>query len=676
MKKQVFCIVVILIIILGIFWNFRQKDDIIIIDSNTIVTGDYTIKEGERVIVSNNSIMTIEGDLVVKGEISCRNGQLNLIVNGSAVLENKLECNLGEELKEEQTGIGISMVIKDSLTLTEKAKIITNGHLQIVESSDLLVTTKEQIEELYKDTGNDTGDGNRLGPFIKKSEVSNSVSGSKIVIRPTLSKKWNQESSPNFFEIPKAQAAARMINLRGQIQIKTPPRGINPLVVMRFPNIDGFNFVKFWLIGPNGRNGRDDRNKSCDAEGKDGQNAMRLLVVAPKIKVQDFTLELGSGGNGGDAVTKESCEPVKAKGGKGGKAGNFKIIAFENFDILGVFTIYPGRGGDGGSAEAFGKDGDLTQDGADARAIGGDGENNEKAVRVLGTITGQKNISFGSMEGGNGGSALAVPGDGGDGRPCKSEKGGDAGKGVAEGGKGGSALIFLAGAGAKRTKDAQDIGGDGGFVKIIKANGGSGSICKPDKAGGKGGRGGDVKAIPGEGGMGGTKNGQKGQIDDETGGDGGNGGDGCPLGAGGLGGSGNPRGKNGKPGKNICVVIPKEKPTAAINIVPAEFIFEHDIGSTICPQLIGAVKITKTGTAQVSGWKLEGTLPAWLSMSTSGLFTGGVDTESFNVNFSCVLDEYISQTLSTLINFQLIDQQGLPVGQKTTLKVTGYINAQ
>ena len=179
-----------------------------------------------------------------------------------------------------------------------------------------------------------------------------------------------------------------------------------------------------------------------------------------------------------------------------------------------------------------------------------------------------------------------------------------------------------------------------------------------------------AKAIPGEGGVGGDKNGKKGDILDETGGTGGNGGDGCLPGKAGKGGSGNPVGRDGLDGKNICVLVPEEK-TAFINLSPQDFVFEHSIGFSPCPQLIGNLGITKTGTAQVSGWRLEGVLPNWLAMTTSGSVPGQV-----TVNFSCVLDQYITQTLSSSLDFQLLDSDGLPIGGKGSLDVTGYITGE
>ena len=669
MKKQYLYFAVIIAVISGIFWYFTQRVTITTIDSNTIVTGDYTIKEGERVTIANGSTLTIEGDLVVKGEIVCQNGPLILIVNGSATIENKIECERAAELQEQSAGIGISMVVRDSLTLAKTAKIITSGHLQFVESLDRLATTKEQIEELYEEAGSDTGEGNRLGPFSEKFDIFDLSLQDNFLTRNLAKKDSSQKSLVSLFEIPKAKAGGKMVNIRGEVIIKTPPRGVNLIVVMRFPNSDGFNFVDFWLVGPDGRKGKDDKNTSCNAKGDNGQDAMRLFVRAPNIKVQDFTLELGSGGDGGDAISKKDCEPGKATGGQGGKAGNFKMIAFNSFDITGQFTVYPGRMGSGGSAEAYGKNGNATKDGADAIAIGGNAKNNEKTVRVVGTITGQKNIFFGSIEGGRGGSALAVPGDGGDGRACKSEKGGDGGDGIAQGGKGGSALIFLRG-GAQRTKDAKDIGGDGGFVQIIAVGGGNGSTCKPDKAGGLGGKGGNAKAIPGEGGVGGDTNGKKGDILNETGGPGGNGGDGCLPGKAGKGGEGNPDGRDGLDGKNICALAPEEK-TAFINLSPQDFVFEHSIGFSPCPQLIGTLSITKTGTADISGWALGDSLPNWLTMETSGSMPGQV-----LINFSCVLEQYITQTLSSSLDFQLLDMEGSPIGEKAVLNVTGYITGE
>jgi hypothetical protein len=681
MKKRAYYFLVPLsIIVLGVFWyliHLNQKNFILtIIDSNSTITGDYIIKKDERIIIREGSILTIAGNLTVEGEVVCEEGPLTLVVNGDVLIKNKLECDRGEQLEEEDIGEGISLVAKNSLTITQDAKIITNGHVQIVDNLEGLAKTKEEISSLYEEAGQDAGEGNQLGPFIKKEEAPMSY-----LEKESKNEFINENEIYPLFNIPTSYAASPLVNISGELVIKTPPKNVKLIVLINLPNVSGFSFKDFWLTGPDARKGQDDKNKSCDAKGEEGQNAMRLFVRAPEVTIDDFTLELGSGGDGGEAETKEDgCEDAKAEGGDGGAAGNFKIIASKNFNISGNFTIYPGRGGSGGGAIAYGKKGEEAGDGGNATAKGGDAKNNEKAVRSLGTINGKSNIFFGSMEGGMGGSALAVPGNGGNGRPCKSEKGGNGGKGTTEGGKGGDALIFLTGSGAKRTDDAKDLGGDGGFVQIIPSKGGNGSTCKPDRPGGNGGKGGDSKAIPGNGGLGATKNGQDGQIHNQAGGDGGNGGDGCTEGKGGLRGNGNPLGKNGKDGKNICPSSPEDKGGATtggsgfdevdIEIVPLELTFEHEIGFSPCPQKIGNINIGTKGEGIAFGWKLQTTLPNWLSLPTSGAL--GI----IEANFSCALDQYITQTLNSSLNFQLVDSEGNPVSDPSILNITGYITAE
>ena len=141
-------------------------------------------------------------------------------------------------------------------------------------------------------------------------------------------------------------------------------------------------------------------------------------------------------------------------------------------------------------------------------------------------------------------------------------------------------------------------------------------------------------------------------------------------GKGGKGGEGSPDGRDGLDGKNICALAPEEK-TAFINLSPQGFVFEHSIGFSPCPQLIGTLSITKTGTADISGWALEGSLPDWLTMETSGSMPGQV-----LINFSCVLDQYITQTLFSSLGFQLLGSDGLPIGGKGSLDVTGYITGE
>ncbi|MFC1629860.1 hypothetical protein ACFL11_01425, partial [Patescibacteria group bacterium] len=628
------------------------------------------VEEGEKVVLSNASTLTIEGNLIVRGEVICEEGPLNLIVKGDTTIENKLICDRGEELPENDAGFGISLVVEGAITFSSNSEIITNGHLQVVDEADALAITKEQINDLYEEAARDTGEGQRIGPFITKDMIDDTSGEPEKETKASQAENPDKRSIMSLFQIPQVMAAGPVVNISGFVRVKTPPRGINQIVLLKLANISGFNIADFTLIGPDGRDGRDDdKGDKCTAKGSDGQNAFRFLAIAPNIRVNNFNLMLGSGGNGGSAVTKKDCEHGKATGGEGGKAGNFKIIASRNFDVAGNFIIDPGWSGDGGNAFSYGKDGGVNEKGGDATSKGGNAEDNEKAVRARGTINGKANIKFGSMIGGDGGDAFAFPGKGSNGRPCKSERGGDGGKGVAEPGNGGNALIFLAGAGAGRTADAEDVGGDGGDAEVKGGDGGNGSMCKPDRPGGNGGKGGEARAFAGLGGIGGMRNGQDGQIKDERGGNGGNGGDGCLEGKGGLGGIGSPDGENGKDGKNICEQEPQDK--ASIQLYPEELMFEHQIGGSPCPTPIQGVNVGMTGTSANHTWKVQGSVPPWLSIKTSGSMP-----ENVNLEFNCILTEYVTQTVSSSLNFQLFDQTGKAVGSPAALKITGYITGE
>jgi hypothetical protein len=234
------------------------------------------------------------------------------------------------------------------------------------------------------------------------------------------------------------------------------------------------------------------------------------------------------------------------------------------------------------------------------------------------------------------------------------------------------------------------VGGNAGDRDSQPGKGGHGSNCKPDKAGGDGGDGGDAILKDAKAGVGADRNGKLGQTINQTGSNAGDGGDGCLPGEGGTGGVGNPNGANGVIGKNICPaeekkeddtgktgeeVKPEEpkKEEPKIGLNPSGITFEHNIGQTSCPQLAGNVEVSATveGDEQaVSDWKITSVIPAWLQMPSSG------SLGSVPVTFSCVLDEYVTQTLNSNLTFQLIDATGNPVGSPASISVTGYVNAE
>lgn len=46
------------------------------------------------------------------------------------------------------------------------------------------------------------------------------------------------------------------------------------------------------------------------------------------------------------------------------------------------------------------------------------------------------------------------------------------------------------------------------------------------------------------------------------------------------------------------------------------------------------------------------------------------------MNFSCILDQYVTQTVKTTLEFVPVDEQGQAVGASTKVEVAGYIVAE
>lgn len=677
-KKLLYLVIIVVLLVIASFWYMYNRATSTI-DIDLTVEGNYIVGPDERVAVKNGSIMTISGDLIVNGEIFCQDGPLNFVVAGKAEINGKLTCDRGEELPEGDIGSGISLVVAGDFDMTDNAEISSNGHIQLVDQVENLVSSAEEIQNIYEEIANDSGEGQRVGPFIygQASPEGESESLSLNSISDWLS---------SFNLIKAAQALdGRNIRIAGRLVVPTPPAGVNQIVVVRFPNASTMTIDGFELTGPDGRDGRNDVNEKCNARGRDGQNAFRFLARAPNLVVDGFTLNLGSGGDGGRAVTKRDCDPKgTAKGGEGGKAGNFKMIGARDFEIRGAFTIYPGQSGSGGEAIAYGKDNGTDKKGGDATANGGDAEDNRKAVRLSGTVSGMENIWFGPMVGGNGGNASAFPGSGGNGVGA-GDPGGNGGIGIATGGDGGDARIVLSGRGAVRTPGAEDVGGNGGDVETRGGRGGNGGVGDAKNPGGNGGNGGNTTVTPGSGGIGGDRNGNDGRIIAEPGGDGGDGGAGCPPGLGGQGGRSNPIGQDGADGEDLCLppeedngggvttgVTPDptepEGETGSITVSPGGVNFEHQIGGSPCPQPIGSINLAKTGSTSANNWKITGQVPAWLSILTSGTLPTSVSP-----SFTCVLSQYVTQTVSTSLNVQLTDASGQNIGSAQSLNITGYI---
>jgi hypothetical protein len=532
-KQQRIAAVVLLVVAVGAWFFLRTTTTKY--SEDTVLEGNQTIAKGERVVLVNGANLTVKGDLTINGELICEDGDLTLIVEGDLAAHRTIGCNKD-----------VQIVVNGSADFASNS-IIRSGTLQIVDSVER-VADAQQLEQLYNDVAVNSGTTPRIGPL---AESATAVADADPVVY-----------SPSVHELPEtnswlgttARAAGQTMTLRGRIVVGKAPPGVRRLVLLNAPDAETMVLQDLELTGPDGNDGTSDKGASCNANGGKGEDAWRLYGRAPNLKIDDVTLNLGSGGQGGAAETSKDCDAGVAKGGQGGQSGNFKLVGDQGLDIDGDFIINPGKGGAGGNATAFGKDGAACMKGGDATATGGQGADNKKALGVAGGANGTINVQVGSLIGGDGGNGTANPGKGGDCPGC-GKAGAPGGKATANGGKGGAAAFTPAGR-AQRTAGATDTGGDGGNATSQGGLGGKGGSCDASGPGGPGGKGGDAKSTVGKAGTSTGANGVDGKVENETGGNGGNGGDGCGPGVGGKGGAGNPAGTDGAPGKNLCIPPP------------------------------------------------------------------------------------------------------------------------
>ncbi len=559
--------VALIILILGGSFYFYPGGNETVYNADTVIDGPLTLAPSDTIVLLRGATLHVKGDLTVGGEIVCKGGALALTVDGALIVEGALRCAEGD----------IAAVVKGPVAFAKSADVTSEGSVQIVDDAAKLAQTDAEVEAIFNETGEDSGAGTRIGPMIEGGKVGSGISissGASLANVPA-----------RFFGLVNVAEAQEARDKDGNVisgvvisgvwtigtggappagvDVQTPDKKIKKIILNFDFGKDGNVALKnFHLVGPKGRSGESDEGKSCNARGKDGEDAFRFRVQARNITLDEFRLELGDGGDGGSAETTKDCDPGVAKGGKGGEAGNFKMTAEGKIQIK-SFHIVPGRGGSGGSAIAHGKDGLPAcpgTKGGDATATGGDGGKNKKELAARGAVSGIGNVTIDAVVGGVGGDATANPGKGGNGVACKCN-GGAGGKGTATAGTGGDASL----SGIAGTSE----GGDGGDADSRGGLGGNGGSCKVNEpTGGNGGKGGDAKSTFGKGGAAQTK-GTDGDVKDETGGNGGNGGDGCGPGNGGKGGAGKPPGKDGAKGKLVCTADePKTAPDTGAGVVP------------------------------------------------------------------------------------------------------------
>ena len=538
-----------LFIIVTIFWNMGGT---VVIDKDTTINNNFTIANNKEVILKDGATLTVIGNMTINGTLSCDRGSLAAVVRDTLTVTGKINCILGESTSP-QNGIAITLTAKHIL-FDKNSALNANGHIEVTTDAAKLLLKEDAIANVYEETTQDKGISNRIGPF---------TDGENTLAVPTETKTPDTngtESNTSDMVIGGTWSIGDQDIIPSELPSPPPTQNKNMkevLVLLDTGERGALTLQDLHVIGKNGRAGADDIAKNCTATGKNGENAFHVRVNAGSVTLNNFQLDLGGSGKGGDAETKKDCTSAVAQGGAGGEAGNFKITASESIHILN-FTITPGRGGNGGNAVARARNGENScpgENGGDATATGGSGGKSKKELTTMGNITGLDTIKTERVVGGDGGNALATPGKGGSATECGCS-GGKGGDGNATGGKGGDAFASVP------LSTTEGHGGDGGSADTRGAPGGNGGSCPHKQSGGDGGRGCEAKATPGAVGRGVTASGNIGVVKNQGGGDGGAGGDGCNPGVGGQGGIGAPIGAPGPLGKNMCAdTVPVNPPT-------------------------------------------------------------------------------------------------------------------
>lgn len=264
-----------------------------------------------------------------------------------------------------------------------------------------------------------------------------------------------------------------------------------------------------------GGNGRDMSGAGVvhGGPGKQG-GSLDILVRGSLTLCGGAQISAGHGGRGGDATSITPAPgTAEAYGGQGGNAARrLRLSATQSLSFSSPtgapIGLNPGNGGRGGNALAVGGDGaarcPVGEDGAMAFAFGGHGGAASKTVIISGVIGGAANAQTQGGQGGGGGAGDAHGGAGGAATCPTTATGGIAGIAVGVGGAGGNAHLSGQFAALGLAADAFKAG-NGGAGSATGRQGGDAmatpsAACEATSA--TGGPGGIANAFGGNGGQG------------------------------------------------------------------------------------------------------------------------------------------------------------------------------
>ncbi|MBI2637736.1 MAG: hypothetical protein HYW88_02440, partial [Candidatus Sungbacteria bacterium] len=274
---------------------YVQMNKLVVIGSNTTIRGDYTIEPGKEVFIKDGARLTIEGSLIVRGKLSCKNGPIGIIVEKNMTIDGGvIFCERENDAYNSANPlIGIAVAVGETLAFSKNSVVITNGTVQFARNHEDLAKTKKQINDIFDETGQNTGAGARIGPFIEGEAPAG------LSVRPQEPDADQGALAPNV-TIGGHWYIGNGDNPPPGLSVPRPPTNTDTIILnFNFGANDIVALKDFYLAGPDGKDGASDTGKSCNAIGKKGENAFRMRVVANNISVNNFTLELGNGGRGG-----------------------------------------------------------------------------------------------------------------------------------------------------------------------------------------------------------------------------------------------------------------------------------------------------------------------------------------------------------------------------------------
>ncbi len=525
MNKTLIAGVVLLAVILvaGTSYVFTMPETVV---ADLVIEGDYAPSNLE---LTGGATLTVQGDLTVDRTISCKDGPLSITVKGSTTIRGDLRCEGGGD---------VTLVAEGGLMMSESAEVTSDGNVQFVSDASLLLTTEEDINAKFNEIGRDSGTGQRVGPLISDGESVSVLSDempqgtfasagaffsalvptahAQALVPVVISGTMNVGTPPKgvkrlvIFAFPEAEAVSiadfQLTGPNGRdgdddVGKSCDAEGAKGEDAFRFnavaPNLTVNNFTL--TLGSGGMGGDAETTAECDpgrAEGgKGGSSGNFKMIGSSSFSIDGiFLINPGDGGAGGSALAQGKNGAPNMKGGDataiaGRGADNKKVMRVQGTvsgmsnvqvgDMLagagGWATAEPGNGGD---ADACGKNGGAGGKGSATGGRGGD------AKLTLGG--GAVRAELAKDIGGAGGGADSNGGMGGKGGSCGPDKaggnGGNGGSAHTTEGKGGSGTNGNATDGANLAED----GGNGG-------NGGDG--CGPGN-GGTGGSG-DPKGTDG-----------------------------------------------------------------------------------------------------------------------------------------------------------------------------------